>query len=336
MIYQNERQVPSATPCSLMRVVIPCILMAALAVLPACATATAAPTMVPSVDASPTSSPTSTATALPTEPPTPTLTPLPPTATQDTLLATAICSQPSLPTPGRKQVYAPILLYHHVGSDNFEQDGISDSRYNVTLAEFSAQMDLLKSLGYETVRTAAISDAITSHGKLPLHPIVISFDDGWEDQYTNAYPILRAHGFAGTFYIPSTYPNAKGFVTWDQLGEMASAGMEIGSHSRTHPHLTKIPEGQAWIEIRNSKVELEKKLKVTVDSFSYPFGEMGTDGTLATQVSRALYKSAVGVEAGSLQYEFFYLRRIEILGSMSMPEFIKALPWRGRGTSFCP
>jgi peptidoglycan/xylan/chitin deacetylase (PgdA/CDA1 family) len=314
------------------------VCVATLSALPACGTGALAPTESPTqtVALSPTFTTTPSLSPTPTEPITPTETAAPPTPTADAQLATAVCEQPRLPTLGRKQVYAPILLYHHIGSDNYEQDGIYDSRYNVTIAEFNAQLDLLRSLGYQTVRTAAISDAITGHGTLPARPIVISFDDGWEDQYQNAFPALREHGFAGAFFIPSTYPDATGFVTWSQLAEMASAGMEIGSHSRTHPHLTKIPEGQAWIEIRNSKVDLEKRLKVTVDAFSYPFGEMGSDGTIPTQVSRALYKAAVGVEAGSLQNEFFYLRRTEIFGSMTNADFIRALPWRGQGTSLCP
>jgi peptidoglycan/xylan/chitin deacetylase (PgdA/CDA1 family) len=307
-----------------------------LLVLAACGTGNPTPTETPSALPFSSATSTTTATALPTEPPTSTPTSLPPTATIDSLFATAVCGQPALPTPGRKQVYAPILLYHHIGSDNFEQDGVSDSRYNVTLAEFSAQMELLRTLGYQTVRTADVTAAMVAHGNLPARPIVISFDDGWEDQYQNAFPVLRAHGLTGAFFITSTYPDAKGFVTWTQLQEMASAGMEIGSHSRTHPHLPKIREDLAWQEIRLSKVELEKKLKVPVDAFSYPYGEMGSDGTLAMQVSQALYKAAVGVEAGSLQYEFFYLRRIEVLGSMSRSDFIRSLPWRGKGTKLCP
>jgi peptidoglycan/xylan/chitin deacetylase (PgdA/CDA1 family) len=294
------------------------------------------PTTTLAIEDPSTKTPTAALTATLTIEPSLTAVPATPTHTPNFPLATAICRQAVLPTPARHQVYAPILLYHHVGSDNFEQDGISDSRFNVTTDDFDAQMNWLSQLGYQTVRTAAITDAMYGHGTLPARPIVISFDDGWEDQYQNAFPILRAHGMTGAFFIPSTYPDGKGFVTWAQIQEMATAGMEIGSHSRTHPHLPKITEEQAWQEIRMSKVEMEKKLQVTVDAFSFPYGEMGEHGTLPTLVSRALYKAAVGVEAGSLQYEFFYLRRIEILGSMSASDFIRQLPWRGAGSVLCP
>jgi peptidoglycan/xylan/chitin deacetylase (PgdA/CDA1 family) len=241
----------------------------------------------------------------------------------------------ALPTLVRGQVVAPILLYHHVGEVALEANGDSTSRYNVTAADFEAQLALLNELGYQSVGVSRIVTAITRKEPLPERPIAISFDDGWIDQYQTIFPLLVKHGIVGTFYIPSTYPGGEETVSWEQLAEMVQGGMEIGSHSQTHADLRSVSEEVAWREIRMSKVDIEKRLGITIDTFAYPFGAYLPD--LGTMVSRAGYLGGAGLGPSAVQGlgSIYYMSRIEIRGDETLAAFLLLLPWRGEGTAFC-
>jgi peptidoglycan/xylan/chitin deacetylase (PgdA/CDA1 family) len=280
----------------------------------------------------------------PFQPPIPTETlEIPPGATPDPTITptlpadirTLLCSPAPTYTVGRHEVLAPILLYHHVGEEQLQSGDLSTSRYDVIPADFDAQLAMLQALGYHTVAVSQIASALLGRGTLPERPIAITFDDGWANEFQPIFPLLQKYGDVATFYIPSTYPGAPGMVTWDQLKQMASAGMEIGSHSRTHGHLPLMGHAQAWAEVRLSKVDLEKQLGVPVDTFAYPYGEFSAD--LGQLVSDAQYLGAVGLGSSPLQGlgNIFYLNRIEIQGSDGMAAFLKVLPWRGQGTDFC-
>ncbi len=298
---------------------------------------------IPSATPTNTVTPPPTSTPPPTATPEPTLTPTPePTRTvmqrlldNDPALAEALCQPAVLPTLLRGQVLAPILLYHHVGEAALESGGDSTSRYNVTEVNFEAQLELLAELGYHSVGVGRIVAAITRKEPLPDRPIAISFDDGWIDQYQSIFPLLVKHGLVGTFYIPSTYPGGPQTVSWEQLAEMIRAGMEIGSHSQTHADLRSVSEEVAWREIRMSKVDLEKRLGITVDTFAYPFGTYLPD--LGTMVSRAGYLGGAGLGPSAVQGlgSIYYMSRIEIRGDEALADFLRLLPWRGEGSPFC-
>jgi peptidoglycan/xylan/chitin deacetylase (PgdA/CDA1 family) len=254
---------------------------------------------------------------------------------RDPALQEVLCRPLSLPPLERGTVLAPILLYHHVGEAALESGGYSTSRYNVTEANFETQVMLLTELGYHSIGVRRIVAALAGKEPLPERPIAISFDDGWIDQYQSIFPLLRRHALIGTFYIPSTYPGGDQTVSWEQLAEMAAAGMEIGSHSQTHADLRSVSEEHAWREIRMSKVDLEKKLGVPIDTFAYPFGAYLPD--LGTMVSRAGYLGGAGLGPSPVQGlgSLFYMSRIEIRGDESLSDFLRLLPWHGEGTPFC-
>jgi peptidoglycan/xylan/chitin deacetylase (PgdA/CDA1 family) len=293
--------------------------------------ATATSTVTPP----PTSTPEPTATSTPEPTPEPTRTVMQILLERDPALAEALCRPAALPTLQRGQVLAPILLYHHVGEAALEANGDSTSRYNVTAADFEAQLDLLNELGYHSVGVSRIVAAITRKEPLPERPIAISFDDGWIDQYQTIFPLLVKHGIVGTFYIPSTYPGGQDTVSWENLAEMIKAGMEIGSHSQTHADLRSVSEEVAWREIRMSKVDLEKRLGITIDTFAYPFGTYLPD--LGTMVSRAGYLGGAGLGPSAVQGlgSIYYMSRIEIHGDEALAGFLSVLPWHGEGTPFC-
>jgi len=280
-----------------------------------------------------------TASPSPSEIPSPTETPeiLPSlTPTPQATLPAVLCAPPPTYTIGSYQMLAPILLYHHVGEEQLQSGNVSTSQYDVTPANFESQLKILRELSYHTVWVSQIASALLGHGTLPQRPIAITFDDGWADEYQTIFPLLQKYGDVATFYIPSTYPGAPGTVTWAELKEMASAGMEIGSHSRTHGHLPLMDHAQAWAEIRLSKVDLEKELGVTVATFAYPYGE--TSKSVFGMVHQAGYLAAVNLGNSPVQglSNLFYLNRIEIESNESLAAFLKVLPWRGQGTALCP
>jgi len=269
----------------------------------------------------------------------PSETPLPPTATS-TLAPTATETvtptiTPTLaptetPTPSRVTiaagpVTAPILLYHHVSTSNDTQD----SRYNIPPEKFEEQIKWLFDNGYQTINVTDLYNLIANGGEIPQRPVVITFDDGNIDIYNNAYPILKKYGFVATFFVVETYMNGKDMVSTDQLKELIKNGWEIGSHSKSHAHLPSISEDQLPDEIRMSKLHLEDKLGVTINSFAYPFGEISDNVIRLT--SNFGYKSAVGLgdAVTHSMNSIFYLARIEIQNDFSMDQFISKLPWSG-------
>jgi peptidoglycan/xylan/chitin deacetylase (PgdA/CDA1 family) len=96
-------------------------------------------------------------------------------------------------------------------------------------------------------------------GFLPANPVIITFDDGWDDIYNVAYPILREHGMRATFFISTNWiENLRSVVSWSQLEEMSAGGMEFGSHSFTHPYLTTADPDWRKYELEESKAALEE------------------------------------------------------------------------------
>lgn len=253
--------------------------------------------------------PTPTASSTPT--PTLTPTPVPPTPTPTITLT---------PTPKTVynepgSVYAPILLYHHV------QGEVSSNRYQVSIPDFRAQMLMLKELGYTAIPISVFLQALLDGGELPEKPVVITFDDGHQSVYDNAFPIMQEFGFPGVFYIVANRINGSpDFVGVDQLAEMIAAGWEIGSHGYSHLDMT-LNHDLADKEIRQSKLDLEWALSTKVLTFAYPYGTI--DQFTAQKVSDSGYKAGMGLgKAKSHTWNtLFYLDRIEIYASYTLEDF---------------
>jgi peptidoglycan/xylan/chitin deacetylase (PgdA/CDA1 family) len=122
---------------------------------------------------------------------------------------------------------------------------------------------------------------------------VITFDDGWRNQFVYGFPIIEKYHYPATYFVFTDAVNKRGFMTWDNLRVLLDAGMSIGSHTRTHPFLTQVSdEKQLEQEIVESRHILEHKLHIRVDDFAYPFGQFNQH-TVAL-VKRAGYASARG------------------------------------------
>jgi peptidoglycan/xylan/chitin deacetylase (PgdA/CDA1 family) len=277
-------------------------------------------------------------TASPTSAPaeTRTLTPIPPTPTA-TRLPTETPTATVTPTPvwvfQSGNITCPILLYHRI-EDPPQPNSIA-AQYYTSPADFQWQMQALKDWGYTTIPISLLVKAIMTGAQLPPRPVVITFDDGYETVYQNAYPIMQADGFVGVMYIVGTYIGANGYMDTPQLQEMTTNGWEIGSHSMTHPHLPAVGD-QIGYEVGHSKNFLASKIGVNVETFAYPFGEIDSNGYIPGKVAEYGYFAAVGLgtqyvhSLNNTYSTLYYLSRIEVKHGTDLAAFSALLPWSGK------
>jgi peptidoglycan/xylan/chitin deacetylase (PgdA/CDA1 family) len=273
--------------------------------------------------------PTRTATASPV----PSETPIPPSPTPtltSTPTHTPLPTSTFTATPtatwavhAAEKVEAPILLYHHVNDDP------ANNRYDISTATFTAQMQALKDWGYTAITVSTLVDVLVHGGPLPARPVVISFDDGNLDVYTNAFPIMQRFGMVGVFFIVGNRVGSPEFVDADQLITMAAAGWEIGSHSWSHIDISQDHDSMEK-EIGVSKSRLEEALGVPIKIFAYPFGTI--DPEVAQKVAEYGYSAAVGL--GTLDVHtwgsLYYLERREVRREYDLNAFGQLLPWVGK------
>src|SRR5450759_215749 len=217
-------------------------------------------------------------------------------------------------------VIAPILLYHHIA------EAVKKSRYYVSPDVFKAQMEELAASGYTTISMATVVEVMKTGGVLPARPVVITFDDGNLDVYQNAFPVMKALGFTGTVYIVTKALNDPKYMNLDVLKELARAGWEVGSHTKTHSNLTKSVEGLKE-ELYQSRIDLENLLGIPVKSIAYPFGI--TDAYILKKAGGYGYESGAGLGWGSehTPNSALYLTRIEVRESYSLGKLGSLLPW---------
>ena len=134
----------------------------------------------------------------------------------------------------------PILMYHYVDSAAPAIDRLR-RELTVPVELFDAQMAYLRDNGYTTISLGQLHANLSTGEPLPPNPVALTFDDGYLDAYTQAFPILKKYGHTATFFVVTDFINYKNpeHITWDMAREMDAAGMSIESHSRTHIDLRR-------------------------------------------------------------------------------------------------
>jgi peptidoglycan/xylan/chitin deacetylase (PgdA/CDA1 family) len=160
---------------------------------------------------------------------------------------------------------------------------------------------------------------------LPSRPVVITFDDGYQDLYTTAFPILKAHGFTAVAYIVSGFVGRAYYVSRGQVVEMDRAGLEIASHTVNHADLARSGIGSVTYELVQSKRWLEEVVGHPVLDFAYPSGKFNAQTIQA--VSRAGYSTAVTTLTSTVHSmaDRFWWGRVRVGGGESLQEFIANL-----------
>ena len=251
---------------------------------------TYAPTFTPS----PTRTPTSTATSSDT--PTITNTPLP---THTPTSTTTPTPEPT-PTGAGNTLQVPILMYHYLSDPPRNANAIRRD-LSVGPDNFEAQLAYLRQAGYETISMNQLSYALSQQAALPEKPLIITFDDGYRDNYENAFPLLRKYGYTATFFVftqPIDTYNVD-YLTWEMIIEMHQAGMEFGSHSYRHPDLRDRDVDFLVFEIVGSREAIEERIGEPVRFFAYPAGQY--DGLTIEVLHSANFWGAVTTQFGANQ-----------------------------------
>ena len=157
----------------------------------------------------------------------------------------------------------PVLMYHKLG---YEKDN------DAVLApkNFEEQMKLLHDKGYHTLTMEQLYAYVTEGKAVPVKPVVITFDDGYKDTYTIAYPILKKYNFHATLFINPS--NIGERLTWDELKEMQAGGMTISNHSYYHKHLAQMSPEEALMNISKGQEILNAQMGIENPWFCYPYG----------------------------------------------------------------
>jgi peptidoglycan/xylan/chitin deacetylase (PgdA/CDA1 family) len=226
----------------------------------------------------------------------------------------------SPPAASGRSVNVRILLYHYVRGISRGRDP-AGYRLAVSPAVFSRQMALLRSDGVHTISLGEVMAALDAGTPLPPRPIVLTFDDGYNDFAEHAVPILEQNGFTATTFVVPGFLGRHGYMTEAQVEEVAAAGMTVGAHTMHHVDLAVVAPGVARDEITRSREVLQQLSGQPVLDFAYPYGIFTR--SVETMVEEAGFRDAASTEPGSWQFasQPYILRRIEVGGGDSLASF---------------
>ena len=206
---------------------------------------------------------------------------------------------------GRFSYHLPILGYHRVGPPR------GDHVPTVTAETFERQLNFLVRNKFRVVNLDALVGMIDRGGRIPSRTIVITFDDGYEETFSIAWPLLKRRRFPATVFITPNEVGLEGFANWEQVGKMARDGVTIGCHTMNHRYLPLVSEAKLSEEIVDSKRVIEERISQPVLYFSYPVG--GYTPLVQVTVRKAGYRAACTTNrAWSHKMDPFALRRVKI------------------------
>jgi peptidoglycan/xylan/chitin deacetylase (PgdA/CDA1 family) len=195
-------------------------------------------------------------------------------------------------------------------------------RWEVSVNKFQDQIHLLKSEGWTTVCVRDLMHA----DSLPPRTVVITFDDGYADNFENAFKVLAKYGMRATWFIVSQrVGKQQSWLDSSQIREMAALGMEIGAHTRTHARLIELGVKKIEEEVRGSKSDLEDVLGLPVTSFAYPFGLFNDECVEAVRESR--FQAACTTRTGwfGSETDLLRVRRVAVFSHDSLSAFARKI-----------
>ncbi len=226
----------------------------------------------------------------------------------------------------------PVLMYHKVG---VPPPGSRLKKLWVSVEQLRWQMDYLKRRGYEALTLREVAERLAEGRPLPPRGVVLTFDDGYRNNLENGLPVLRDFGFPATLFMvvnavgrvnfwhdPATETRLP-MLRWEELVALRDAGWDIGSHTLTHPRLTRLSLEAAKTEIVESRRILAEKLGTAPVSFAHPYGDGADSLELRRMIQEAGYKTASSVHRGKgdLVHAPFCLKRIFVRGDDTRWDF---------------
>lgn len=209
----------------------------------------------------------------------------------------------------------PIITYHSIDD--------SGSVVSTSPAAFQRQMKYLSNAGYTSLPLRELVSSLKEGRTLPSKPVVLTFDDGFKNFYTHAFPVLSEYGFSATVFLvtdfcgrhndwdgnPPKLPRSE-LLSWPEIKVLNDAGIEFGSHTKTHPDLTKLTPAEAEAEIVESKAAIDDALSSETVTFAYPFGR---HNAFIRGLAASNFDASCSVELGkvTLRSDFSSLERID-------------------------
>ena len=218
-----------------------------------------------------------------------------------------------------------ILMYHMVS----EPETAAEEKYACPPRQFEKHIQMLLNEGFKPISIETVESYYSQNNPIPDKSFLITLDDGFEDNYNNAYPILQRYKIPAVIYLATgllgktnQWMSAPAFserkmLSWRQIQEMASQGIHFGSHTVSHPKLTELDDESVHIELIQSKKMIEDQLGLECRHFAYPYGLL-TEKTREL-VQQAGFKTACSTRSGfnNAERDPFMLHRIEVYGSDS-------------------
>ncbi|MDO9239513.1 polysaccharide deacetylase family protein [Methylicorpusculum sp.] len=218
-----------------------------------------------------------------------------------------------------------ILMYHMIS----EPRTTTEKRYACPPQQFEKHIQMLLDNNYTPISIDQVWNYYSENIPLPDKAVLISLDDGFEDNYLNAFPVFKRYNIPAIIYLASgvighinTWMVAPAFsqrkmLSWEQIKEMSNEGIQFGSHTVTHSQLDKLSNDEAYQELIDSKQSIENHLGCECSHFAYPFGLFNEH----TQklVSDAGYKTACSTRSGfnNAERNPLILHRIDVYGTDS-------------------
>lgn len=241
----------------------------------------------------------------------------------DRLATVYICHPVAKLTGWTAKYCVPILMYHSI-SENLFGKLHPYHHINTPVSIFAMQMKWLRREGYRTIGLPELLGEFEVNRDLNK-TVVLTFDDGYQDFYTAAFPLLKQCGFAATVFLATDRirdsalrVEGADYLTWNEVRELHSEGIAFGSHSVTHADLRSLVPEQIDYELGFSKETIEQRLGAPVESFSYPFALPEEDGDfiryLADTLENAGYTNGVSSTIGRAKPKDtrFFLPRLSV------------------------
>ncbi len=221
----------------------------------------------------------------------------------------------------KKQV--PVLCYHHIREPKPGQSETMKS-YSVSPSQFAQQMKALKDSGYETVLPDQLYNYLVHGAALPAKPVMLTFDDTDEEQFSIGYQEMKKYGFKGVFFIMTISINRPRYMSKEQLKQLADEGNAVESHTWDHHMVTKY-QGEDWEkQFVKPRKTIEDITGKAATYFAYPFGLWNQ--AAIPELKKAGFKMAFILSTKRDSTEPLYtIRRMIVPGQWSAPGMLKAM-----------